>query len=340
MTRAFVTGGSGFVGRNVIRALRERGWKVVAAARSDAAARAVAAAGAEPVPAELSGTAALAAGMAGCDLVVHAAAKVEPWGPREEFHRVNVEGTENVLAAARSAGVPRLVHVGTEAVLADGRPIVNADESRPIPPRPLGAYALTKALAEERVRAASGPGLATVVVRPRFIWGRDDTSLLPKLVDAARRGTLAWISGGRYLTSTCHVANVAHGVVLAAERGRSGGVYFLTDGPPIEFRAFVTALLRTQGIEAPARAVPRWMARALGAALEAVWPERAAHPPPITRTLLAVMGVEVTVNDARARAELGYGELVTRAQGMEELAAAAQGAGRAAASARAEGGHA
>ncbi len=336
MTRAFVTGGSGFVGRNVIRALRGAGWKVVAAARSDAAARAVAAAGAEPVPADLSGPAALAAGMAGCDLVVHAAAKVEPWGARAEFHRVNVAGTENVLAAARSAGVPRLVHVGTEAVLADGRPIVNADESRPLPPRPRGAYAVTKALAEARVLAASGPALETMVVRPRFVWGRDDTSLLPKMVDAARRGTLAWISGGRYLTSTCHVANAAHGVRLAAERGRAGGVYFLTDGPPIEFRAFVTALLATQGLEAPARAVPRWLARGLGAALEAVWPERAAHPPPITRTLLAVMGVEVTVDDARARRELGYREVVTRAQGMEELArAAASGAGPAAATPRA-----
>lgn len=320
MTRAFVTGGSGFVGRNVIRALCARGWTVAAAARSEAAARAVAAAGAEPAPAELSGTAALAAGMAGCELVVHAAAKVEPWGPLEEFHRVNVEGTEHVLAAARSAGVPRLVHVGTEAVLANGRPIVNADESWPIPRRPLGAYAVTKALAEQRVVAASGPDLATVVVRPRFVWGRDDTSLLPKIVDAARRGALAWISGGRYLTSTCHVANLAHGVLLAAERGRPGGVYFLTDGPPIEFRTFITALLRTQGVEAPARAVPRALARALAATFEAVWPARAARPPPLTRTLLAVMGVEVTVNDARARAELGYRELVTREEGLEELA--------------------
>lgn len=320
MPRAFVTGGSGFVGRNVIRALRARGDAVVAAARSDAAARAVAAAGAEPVAADLADVRGMAAGMAGCALVVHAAAKVEPWGPRQEFLAVNVAGTENVLAAARRAGVPRLVHVGTEAVLADGRPIVNADEARPIPARPLGAYAETKALAERRVLAASSPDLATVVVRPRFVWGGDDTSLLPKLVDAARRGTLGWIAGGRYLTSTCHVANLAHGVLLAAERGAPGGVYFLTDGPPVEFRAFIEALLRTQGIEPPARSVPRGLARALGAALEAVWPARAARPPPITRTLLALMGVEVTVNDARARAELGYREVVTRARGLEELA--------------------
>jgi nucleoside-diphosphate-sugar epimerase len=320
MPKAYVTGGSGFVGRNVIRALRARGWEVVAAARSEAAAGAVAAVGAAPATADLSDAQTLAAGMSGCALVVHAAAKVEQWGPPGEFHSVNVEGTENVLAAARSAGVPRLVHVGTEAVLADGRPIVNADESRPIPARPRGAYAATKALAERRVLEASAPGLETVVVRPRFVWGRDDTSLLPKIADAARRGTLAWISGGSYLTSTCHVANLAEGIVLAAERGRPGGVYFLTDGPPIVFRVFIGALLRTQGIAPPSRSVPRGLARALAATLEAFWPARAAHPPPVTRTLLALMGVEVTVNDARARAELGYREVVTRERGLEELA--------------------
>jgi nucleoside-diphosphate-sugar epimerase len=323
MSKAYVTGGSGFVGRNVIRALRARGYEVIAAARSEEAARAVAAAGATPAQADLADARALAAGMGGCVVVVHAAAKVEQWGPFEEFHRVNVQGTENVLAAARSAGVPRLVHVGTEAVLATGRPLVNVDERHPLPPRPLGAYAETKALAERLVLSARTPELDTVVVRPRFVWGRDDTSLLPKIVEAARRGTLGWISGGSYLTSTCHVANAAEGVVLASERGRPGGVYFLTDGPPVEFRTFVTALLRTQGVEPPARSVPRGIARALAAALEAVWPARAARPPPITRTLLAVMGVEVTVNDARARAELGYHEVVTRERGLAELAEAA-----------------
>src|SRR6185436_2542944 len=117
MARAFVTGGSGFLGRNLIAALRERGYEVRALARSAAARAAVEAAGATAVAGDLDDSAALAAGMAGCAVVFHTAARVNEWGPPAEFAQVNVAGTRRVLAAARAAGVPRLVQVSTEAVL-------------------------------------------------------------------------------------------------------------------------------------------------------------------------------------------------------------------------------
>jgi nucleoside-diphosphate-sugar epimerase len=321
MMKAYVTGGSGFVGRNLIRALCGRGYRVVAAARSDQAARVVQSVGAEPARADLSDPKALAAGMAGCAFVAHAAAKVEQWGPIEEFERVNVTGTEHVLSAAKAAGVGRMVHVSTEAVLVGGRRLVQADETWPIPVQPPAPYALTKARAEQAVLAANSADFATVVVRPRFIWGRDDTSLLPQLVDAVKKGQFAWISGGKYLTSTCHVANVAEGVVLAAERGKAGGVYFLTDGPPIEFRTFISSMIQSQGLTPPTRSVPRGVANVLAYVLEAFWSRRAATAPPITRTMLCLMGEEVTVSDAKARAELGYREVVTRESGLVEMAA-------------------
>src|SRR4051812_38112289 len=120
--RAFVTGGSGFVGRNLIAALRESGAQVRALARSAAAMQAVERAGAEPVAGDLDDEAAMRAGMAGCDVVFHAAAQVGDWGNFADFYRANVAGTEHVLAAARASGVPRLVHVSTEAVLVGGPP--------------------------------------------------------------------------------------------------------------------------------------------------------------------------------------------------------------------------
>ncbi len=99
------------------------------------------------------------------------------------------------------------MHVGTEAVLADGEPIVRADETRPYPERPAGPYPISKGQAERAVIAANRLGeLETVAIRPRFIWGKGDTSVLPELVEAVRKGRFAWIDGGHYLTSTCHVA--------------------------------------------------------------------------------------------------------------------------------------
>lgn len=320
MKRAFVTGGSGFLGRRLIAELVDaRGVAVHALARSEAAAIAVRGAGAEPIRGDLGDVAAMTEGMKGCDVVFHAAAHVKPYGRLAEFLRVNLEGTERALAAARAAGVRRFVHIGTEAVLADGRPIVRADEARPYPARPAGPYPISKGLAERAVIAANrlggseAPGLETVVVRPRFIWGQGDTSVLPELVEAVRRKKFGWIGGGRYLTSTCHVANVVEGALLAAERGSPGEIYFLTDGAPVELRGFLTELIATQGVDAGGREVPRWIARTVAALTG--WMKR----PPVTRTAIALVGVEVTVDDAKARRELGYLGKVTREAGLAEM---------------------
>jgi nucleoside-diphosphate-sugar epimerase len=320
IARAFVTGGSGFVGRNLIRALRERGASVVALARSDAAARAVQAAGAEPVPGDLDDTAALERAVAGCDTAFHSAAKVDDFGREEEFLRVNVIGTENVLRAARAGGVARFVHVSTEAVLVGGRPIVRATEDWPLPAHPIGLYPKTKGLAESRVLAASAAGFDAMIVRPRFIWGRDDSTLLPRFVEAVKKGQFAWFDGGRYLTSTCHVANVCEGAICAAERGRPGAIYFLTDGAPIEFREMVTRMLATQGVVPGDRSIPGWLVRPIAALLEGAW--RAlplgGHPP-LTRSAVRLVGEEVTVDDTRARREIGYVGKVSVEAGLREL---------------------
>src|SRR5262245_58803716 len=136
--QTFVTGGSGFLGRTLIRVLREKGHEVRALARSGKAMDAVREAGAEPVRGDLSQVDAMREGMAGCQWVFHSAAMAKAWGPRKDFIEANVRGTENVLEASLAAGVRKLVHVSTEAVLVGGGPIVDADETRPLPRYPLG----------------------------------------------------------------------------------------------------------------------------------------------------------------------------------------------------------
>lgn len=313
MKRAFVTGGSGFVGGRAIRELRARGVEAVALARSDSSARAVEALGATSVRGDLDDRAAMQAGMTGADVVIHAAAHVAEHGPLADFLRVTVTGTENTLAAARAAGVPRFVHISTEAVLADGKPIVRADETRPRTTHPAGPYPHSKGLAEERVLAANAPGFATVIVRPRFIWGAGDTSLIPKISAAVKSGRFAWIGGGRYLTSTCHIDNVIEGTLLAAERGAPGAIYFLTDGEPVEFRAFLTELLGAYGATPGDRSIPLWLARTIAATTS--WMKQ----PPVTRTAVALIGQEVTVVDTKARRDLGYTSHISRERGLAEI---------------------
>ena len=134
MPSAFVTGGSGFIGGALIRRLAGEGWSVRALARSDSSEAKVRQAGAEPVRGDLDDAAAMRAGAEGCEYAFHAAAKVGDWGPREEFERLNVEGTKNALNACEQGGVRRFVHVGTEAALLAGQPLVNANESAPLRP--------------------------------------------------------------------------------------------------------------------------------------------------------------------------------------------------------------
>jgi nucleoside-diphosphate-sugar epimerase len=317
----FVTGGSGFLGQHLLRTYVQAGVPVKALARSAAAAGVVRAAGAEPVPGHVGDAASMRAGMIGCEQVVHCAALADQWGPRERFDAVNVTGTAYVLAAARASGVARVVHVSTEAVLADGKPLRNVDESAPRPAHPVGNYAITKGLAEDLVTAANGGDFTTVVVRPRFIWGPGDTTVLPAVLAAARGNRFAWIDGGRYQTSTCHVSNVCAGILAAAERGVGGGIYFLTDGPPVEFRSFLTELAATAGVPLGDRSIPHPVAWAGASVLEEAWRLlRLRSEPPLTRTFLALSGQEMTVDDSRARAEIGYRPVVERAVGLATLA--------------------
>jgi nucleoside-diphosphate-sugar epimerase len=200
---------------------------------------------------------------------------------------------------------------------------VNADESEPLRPDSPSLYPSTKALAEQAVRQANRPGsFETVVVRPRFVWGPGDATVLPALVAAVRSGQFRWIGGGRHRTSTTHVDNVAEGLLLGALRGVPGAAYFVTDGEPVVFRDFVTRLLATQGVEAPDGELPVAVARALAAAGEAAW-SRLPLPgsPPLTRMALWVSSLECTIDISRARAELGYAPVVSIEEGLAGLAA-------------------
>jgi nucleoside-diphosphate-sugar epimerase len=321
MPTAFVTGGSGFIGGFLIERLRAEGWEVRALARSQGSEQQVRERGAVPVPGDLENEAMMQDGANGCELAFHAAAKVEDWGDPEEFERLNVRGTEKVIAACRAAGVRRLVHVGTEAALMAGSPLVNVDEETPLRPDSPVLYPSSKAKAEQLVRAANGAGLETVVIRPRFVWGRGDSTLLPALVELVRSGRFRWVGGGRHLTATTHVDNTVEGLWLGATTAAPGSVYFVTDGDPVVFREFVSRLLETQGVTAPTGSVPAPVAGVAARVAEGLWRVlRRSGPPPLTRFAVWVSSQECTIDIGRAERELGYRPVKSREQGLAELA--------------------
>jgi nucleoside-diphosphate-sugar epimerase len=306
------------LGKALIRALVARGDEVRALARSERAASTIRKLGAEPVLGSLDDETSMRVGLDGADVAFHAAASVSNKPDRAAMFEDNVQGTKRFLTAARDSRVRRVVHVSTEAVLLGGGPIQNATEERPLPERSIGLYAETKKLAEQKAREFADSGLGVVIVRPRFIWGPDDTTLLPEMVAAVKSGDFRWIDGGRYPTSTCHVRNVVEGMLLAAERGRPGEAYFLTDGEPIELRRFVSALLTSRGVAPPTGEAPRWLLRLAAPVLTDV-ARLFGKTSPLTPETLLLFGEEVTVDDTKARRELGYQGRVSIEQGLKEL---------------------
>jgi nucleoside-diphosphate-sugar epimerase len=176
--KAFVTGGSGFVGGNLIEMLVKRGHTVRALARSRNAQGAVSRLGAEPIEGDLAEVKALRAGMAGCETVFHCAAAMEFWNEERLHEQVNVEGTRNVVQACKEEGVSCLVFISAAAVVSRGGPISDFGEHEAMPVRPFGAYAQSKAAAERLVLSANGKDLRTVAVRPPAIWGLGDSHFL------------------------------------------------------------------------------------------------------------------------------------------------------------------
>eukprot|EP01126_Amoeba_proteus_P005248 TRINITY_DN1173_c0_g1_i2.p1 TRINITY_DN1173_c0_g1~~TRINITY_DN1173_c0_g1_i2.p1 ORF type:complete len:223 (-),score=55.72 TRINITY_DN1173_c0_g1_i2:104-772(-) len=218
-----------------------------------------------------------------------------------------------MLKWSKEKSVKNFVYCSTEQVLLGGPTIMNADETWPYPkPEDMcGPYAWSKAEAEKLVLASSTDSFKAVSIRPRLVWGKGDTTLLAKISEAVRTGQWMWIGYGEFNTSTCHVRNCVEGLIKGAQYGRGGEAYFVTDGKPVNFKDFMTRMLSNgAGVDASQSwGVPQFMGTVSS------W--FGLVPSPVVR----LFGEECTVNDTKARRELGYTSSVTIEEGLQELAA-------------------
>lgn len=319
----FITGASGFVGGAAARYLIANGHTVSAMSRSEKSDAAILALGATPVRCDLESV--VPAHMEGVDAVVHAAAFVESWGPKDAWFKANVLGTQAVLDAAKAAGVKRFIHIGTEAAICHGQHIDGADESYPLAPNSPYPYCATKAQAEMRVRAANADGFSTIVLRPRFIWGPGDTTLLPSVAAMAKAGKFTWIDGGRARTSTIHIDNLCHAIDLALTNGRGGEAYFILDDGQISMKDMVTAMADTINLTLPDKSAPSWLLGGVAGACEGVWRLFGLKgEPPITRHVVMVMKCDCVLDGGKAHKELGYSPVISRDEGLAVMKAANQ----------------
>lgn len=322
-----VTGGGGFLGKSILRALVDRGVATRTLCRGDYTNYPwLREWGVELLQGDLADPQAVLAAVDGCEAVFHVAARVDIWGPYADFYATNTLGTKHVIDACLSCGVSKLIYTSTPSVVHGGDAVDGVDESAPYPEHFEAHYPATKALAEQAVLAANGPRLATVALRPHLVWGPGDTSMLPRVLAKARAGRVRMI-GAPQKIDTIYIDNAVDAHLAALDRlapgaPLAGRAYFVTQGEPLDGPAFLNDLLAAAGLPPVRKTVSIGTARAIATILEWLWTLlRMRGEPPLTRFVVSQLSTAHWYDISAAKRDLGYAPRVSYADGMQRLQA-------------------
>ena len=328
MTRRYiVTGGGGFVGKALAKALRAAGHQVLSISRAS-----------YPELQELGITSAqidISSDpstwrelFTGVDGVFHTAAKVDMWGSYEGFFKTNVIGTRNVIEACRRASVTSLVFTSSPSVIHDGAQLNGVDESYPYPKHFPAFYPQTKAQAEQEVLAADYMnGLRTVALRPHLIWGPNDTNLIPTILERAKLGRLTRIGDGSNLVDLtfiddCVTAHLCAMRTLETKPDLAGGkVYFISQGEPTKLWSWIDQILKAHGLAPVVKSLSKRAATVLAYLMEgyagALGLLGIETKPLLTRFLVSEMSTNHYFSIERARIDLGFTPAFTMEQAFK-----------------------
>ncbi|MCY7353838.1 MAG: NAD-dependent epimerase/dehydratase family protein [Lysobacter sp.] len=325
--KILVTGGGGFLGQALCRGLVERGHDVTSFNRGLYAQLDML--GVRQVQGDLVDRTAVIAVAKEHDAIFHNAAKAGAWGSYDSYHRANVVGTANVIAACRAHGIGQLVYTSTPSVTHRATHPVEGGTADTVPygEHFKAPYATTKKIAELALLGANDANLATIALRPRLIWGPGDNQLLPRLVERANAGRLRFVGDGSNRIDTTYIDNAAQAHFdafehLAPDAACAGRAYFISNGEPKPVREIVNGLLQAAGAPQVDKTIPFGVAYAVGVACEAAWtvlPLRGE--PPMTRFLAEQLSTTHWYDMTPATRDFGYVPRVSIAEGLKRLRA-------------------
>jgi nucleoside-diphosphate-sugar epimerase len=317
-----VIGGTGFLGREIICQLLERGQKVRTLCRRNEDIPN----GAEVVLGDITDRQSIQQACQGIETVYHTASIPSISLNWEPFFDINVIGTLNVLNACEKTGVRKLIYTSSASVAFDCKPQPDVDETVPYPTHWYAHYPHSKAIAERLILKAASDSLLTCSIRPHLIIGQRDRHLIPRLLQRAKSGRLFRVGNGTNLIDIIFIENAALGHIQAAEALTSkespvnGNAYFLSQGEPVNCWDWINEVLFMKGLPKVKRSMSFSAAWALGLALEG-WYKcfRLKGEPVMTRFLAAQLAVTHYLNISKARRDFGYAPLVSMAEGMKRL---------------------
>lgn len=319
-----VTGATGLVGSHVVeRALRE-GWKVRTLVRSPASAQWLADLGAELVTGDLANPETLPPSVPGMQVIVHCAAKVGDWGPVEEYRRINVDSLQVLLTAAeQSPTLQRFVHISSLGVY-EARDHYGTDETTPPNRQGIDGYTLTKVESEDLVlEHVRQHKLPAVVLRPGFIYGPRDRTILPKLLERLKSKKFAYLGSPNKVMNNTYVGNLVDAIFLAIDReGIIGEVFNITDGRLVTKTEFVETIAKSAGCPLPTAVVPLSVAKGLARFLETVYRMLGKREAPLLSSArIKFLGLNLDYCIDKARQQLGYAPPTDFVDAMRETLA-------------------
>lgn len=316
--RVLVTGATSRLGRGVAEALVARGDEVVTLQRHASGLD-----GVTDYLADLGDSKPVQHAVTGADAVIHLAAKVGIMGNHNDFVRINVAGTQQLLIAAHAAGVQRFVQVSSPSVAHSGRSLFGVAAEPADPEGARGGYARTKASAELAALAANGPDFAVVAIRPHLVWGPGDTQLVGRIVERAKQGRLALVGDGGALIDTTYVDNAVTALVAAVDRTPeiAGQALVVSNGEPRPVAELVARICAAAGVPGPKLQVPRRIATSVGSLVSAGWSlAKRSDEPPLTRFLAEQLGTAHWFDQRHTREALDWAPHISLEEGFVRLA--------------------
>jgi 2-alkyl-3-oxoalkanoate reductase len=314
--KVLVTGSTSLLGGAVAELLRARGDDVTVFQRHPSPRRM------REVLGDVADPRAVEAAVAGSDVVIHAAAKVDVIGPWSAYEATNIIGTANLLEASRKASVGRFVYVSSPSVAHAGHSLVGVPAGPADPDRARDNYSRSKAAAEQLALAAGTGDLSVVAVRPHLVWGPGDTQLIGRIVTRARQGRLAIVGTGAALIDTTYIDNAADAIVAAADRADrlNGRALVVSNGQPRPVRELLNRIAQAAGLGPPRLRVPAGLARAAGSVFEQAWGRlQRDDEPPITRFLAEQLSTAHWFDQRETRRALGWRPEVDLEEGFSRL---------------------
>jgi 2-alkyl-3-oxoalkanoate reductase len=322
-SRYLITGATGFVGGHIAEAFVQRGWAVSAIVRPTSDTAFLEKLHVKLHRGELSDPRLLGEALTDVEVVVHTAAKVGDWGPVEDYRTANVEQLRALLDACKGQALSRFIHVSSLGVY-EGRHHYGTDESVPLPRQHADGYTQTKVESEElALKYHKDFGVPVVVLRPGFVYGPRDRTVLPRIIENLRTHQVRYPGGGEAAMNTIFVGNFVQAVFLALDHPNAvGQVFNLTDGEFVSKRRFIETICDALGLDKPTGKPPLWLAKIATALSEKKARLLGAkEAPKLTFAKLKFMGYNLDFSIEKAKRELGYLPRSSFSDGMRETMA-------------------